>query len=86
MARTKYKLGTFVKVAETEDTNVHYGAVEEIRLTTDGTAYKLTGLEETVTEDQIEQGYRPIATRKVTARTTAKKTRKTRETQAQASA
>lgn len=69
MARAKYKLGTFVKTAETEDNNAHYGAVEEIRLTAAGTSYKLTGLDDAVTEDDIEQGYRAIVQRTSKPRT-----------------
>lgn len=77
MARTKYKLGTFVKTVETEEQAAHYGAVEEIHLTVAGTSYKLTGLEESVKEDEIEQGYRAIVTRKAAPRTAKSgKTRK----------
>lgn len=72
MARAKYKLGTFVKTAETEDNNAHYGAVEEIRLTAAGTSYKLTGLDDAVTEDDIEQGYRAIVQRTSKPRSSAK--------------
>lgn len=73
MAKHKYKLGTFVKTRETTDQASHYGAVEEITFTAAGIYYKLTGLEDPVTEEEIEQGYRPIVARKTK---TVKKSKK----------
>jgi hypothetical protein len=64
MARIKYKIGTFVKVAETQDDPAHYGAIEEVRLTKDGTQYKVTGLDDSVEEVEIAAAYRAITPRK----------------------
>lgn len=88
MARTKYKIGTFVKTAETEDSAPHYGAVEEIRLTAAGTEYKLTGMDEPVTEDDIATAYREITPRKTTpkASTKGRTSKRNREAQANAAA
>jgi len=62
--------------------------VEEIRTTVAGTEYKLTGLDETVREDDIAAAYREITPRAPKSRTSAKgKSKKSRaETQANAAA
>lgn len=86
MAKTKYKLGTFVKTFETEDLNAHHGAVEEIHLTPAGTSYKLSGLEEAVTEEAIEQGYRAIVPRAASKPRTAKGGKRKSRAEASASA
>lgn len=86
MARTKYKLGTFVKTNETEDAPSHYGAVEEIRQTLAGTEYKLTGLDDTVSENEIAAAYREITPRAPRARTTSKGRSKKSRAESQANA
>lgn len=61
--KAKYKLGTFVKIAETADVPPHYGAVEAIVQTVDGTKYGITGLDDNVSESEIAAAFREIKPR-----------------------
>jgi hypothetical protein len=65
MARAKYKIGTFVKVAENDECPALFGAVEEIRITSTGVMYKVTGDDNAVAENDIATAYREVAQRKV---------------------
>lgn len=64
MARARYKIGTFVKVAETQDRAAFYGAVEEVHLTQRGNEYTLTSTQERVNETEVEAAFRAITPRK----------------------
>lgn len=76
MAKTKYKIGTFVKVAESESTAVAFGAVEKIIIDAEGVSYQITSIDEPVKEDEIATAYREYVSRpraKTAAKTRKKK-------------
>lgn len=62
--RPKYKLDQFVKTAETEENAAVTGVIEAVTLRKDGVSYALTGVEDEISEGEIEAVYRPVTPRK----------------------
>lgn len=75
--RFKYKIGTFVKVAKTEDYPEMHGAVEAIKITEGGSFYEVHGVEREVSEAEIATAYREITPRKAKG-TNGARTKKTK--------
>lgn len=84
--KARYKIGTFVKVGETEDAAASYGAIEEVRLTLEGVTYKVTNLDDAVSESEIVAAYREVKPRASKPRNAKPRTRKSKAAEAEATA
>lgn len=63
MARSRYKLGQFIKTTDTEEQASVSGVIEGVVEREDGYSYEIAGVEEEVEEGLIAAVYRPVTPR-----------------------